>query len=68
MQGIESSLQDLEEGQVQGMRRLAQGIMSAVEEAEASLQVPSLRDHNPHPCTLPLCTVISSCPSWKRLM
>ncbi|KAK9904083.1 hypothetical protein WJX75_004054 [Coccomyxa subellipsoidea] len=38
LEAIESSLQGLEEGQVQGMRRLAQGIMGAVEEAEASLQ------------------------------
>jgi len=41
LQGIEGSLQGLEDGQMQGMRRLAQNLTSAIEEAEASLQVAS---------------------------
>lgn len=39
MQGIKGSLQGLEESQMQSMRRLAQNVTGAVEDAEASLQV-----------------------------
>ncbi len=38
-QGIKGSLQGLEESQMQSMRRLAQNVVGAVEDAEASLQV-----------------------------
>lgn len=39
MQGIESGLANLEDGQTAAMRNLARDLSAALEDAEASLQV-----------------------------
>ena len=39
MQGVKGSLQGLEDSQMQSMRQLAQNVIGALDDAEASLQV-----------------------------